>query len=103
MKIDIFDVGRGACSVITCPDGRRLMIDCGSKNDPPYPKAGIFILPQSAPFPVVVALSSLRDSVPFLGRALRGPFDSAQGKLEGPLFHPGAEAPLFFLGRLTRA
>ena len=36
MKVDIFDVGHGACSVITCPDGRRLMIDCGSKSDPPY-------------------------------------------------------------------
>jgi beta-lactamase superfamily II metal-dependent hydrolase len=36
MKVDIFDVGHGACSVITCPDGKRLMIDCGSKTDPPY-------------------------------------------------------------------
>jgi beta-lactamase superfamily II metal-dependent hydrolase len=36
MKIDIFDVGHGACSVITCPDGKRLMIDCGSKTEPPY-------------------------------------------------------------------
>ncbi len=36
MKIDIFDVGHGACSVITCSDGRRLMIDCGSKKAPPY-------------------------------------------------------------------
>jgi|ERR1700734_2503553 beta-lactamase superfamily II metal-dependent hydrolase len=36
MKVDIFDVGHGACSVITCPDGRRLMVDCGSKTDPPY-------------------------------------------------------------------
>jgi beta-lactamase superfamily II metal-dependent hydrolase len=36
MKIDIFDVGHGACSVVTCPDGRRLMIDCGSKTSPPY-------------------------------------------------------------------
>lgn len=36
MKIDIFDVGHGACSVITCPDGKRLMVDCGSKKDPPY-------------------------------------------------------------------
>ncbi len=36
MKVDIFDVGHGACSVITCPDGKRLMIDCGSKTDVPY-------------------------------------------------------------------
>ena len=35
MRVDIFDVGHGACSVITCPDGKRLMIDCGSKGDPP--------------------------------------------------------------------
>jgi beta-lactamase superfamily II metal-dependent hydrolase len=36
MRIDFFDVGHGACSVITCPDGNRLMIGCGSKKDPPY-------------------------------------------------------------------
>lgn len=36
MKIDIFDVGHGACSVVTCSDGRKLMIDCGAKKDPPY-------------------------------------------------------------------
>jgi beta-lactamase superfamily II metal-dependent hydrolase len=36
MRVDIFDVGHGACSVITCPDGQRLMIDCGSQTAPPY-------------------------------------------------------------------
>jgi beta-lactamase superfamily II metal-dependent hydrolase len=36
MKVDIFDVDHGACAVITCPDGKRLMIDCGTKTDPPY-------------------------------------------------------------------
>lgn len=36
MKIDIFDVGHGACSVITSPSGQRVMIDCGSKKDAPY-------------------------------------------------------------------
>jgi beta-lactamase superfamily II metal-dependent hydrolase len=36
MKVDIFDVGHGACSVITSPDGKKLMIDCGSKTDAPY-------------------------------------------------------------------
>lgn len=29
MQIDIHDVGHGACSMVTCPDSTRLMIDCG--------------------------------------------------------------------------
>lgn len=29
MQVDIFDVGHGACAVITSPNGRRMMIDCG--------------------------------------------------------------------------
>lgn len=36
MLVDIFDVGHGACSVITCPDGKRLMIDCAYRADEPY-------------------------------------------------------------------
>jgi beta-lactamase superfamily II metal-dependent hydrolase len=36
MKIDIFDVGHGACSVITAPNGKRVMVDCGSRSDEPY-------------------------------------------------------------------
>lgn len=34
MKIDIFDVGHGGCSVITCPNGARIMVDCGFRLDP---------------------------------------------------------------------
>lgn len=34
MTIDIFDVGHGGCSLITCPNGARIMIDCGYR---PYP------------------------------------------------------------------
>jgi beta-lactamase superfamily II metal-dependent hydrolase len=29
MRVEIFDVGHGQCAVITSPNGRRLMIDCG--------------------------------------------------------------------------
>ena len=34
MKINIFDVGHGNCSLITCPDGARIMVDCGCRTDP---------------------------------------------------------------------
>lgn len=34
MKIDIFDVGHGGCSVITCPNGARIMVDCGFRLNP---------------------------------------------------------------------
>ena len=36
MQIDVFDVGHGACSVITAPNGKRIMIDCGYREDHPY-------------------------------------------------------------------
>ena len=29
MTVHFFDVGHGACTVITAPNGKRLMIDCG--------------------------------------------------------------------------
>jgi hypothetical protein len=32
MQVEIFDVGHGQCAVVTAPNGRRLMIDCGSKR-----------------------------------------------------------------------
>lgn len=31
MKIDIYNVNHGQCAVITAPNGRRLMIDCGDR------------------------------------------------------------------------
>ena len=47
MKIDIFDVGHGNCSLITCPNGARIMVDCGFKSDlgwfPSVAFAGQFI------------------------------------------------------------
>jgi beta-lactamase superfamily II metal-dependent hydrolase len=36
MRIDIFDVGHGGCSVITCPNGARIMLDCGFHLDPAW-------------------------------------------------------------------
>lgn len=34
MVIDIFDVGHGGCTLITCPNGTRLMLDCGLRLEP---------------------------------------------------------------------
>lgn len=36
MRINIHDVGHGACSVITSSDGRRVMIDAGYRLDPNF-------------------------------------------------------------------
>jgi beta-lactamase superfamily II metal-dependent hydrolase len=33
MKIEIHDVGHGGCSVVTCPNGARIMLDCGFSSD----------------------------------------------------------------------
>ena len=34
MLINIFDVGHGLCAMVTGPNGKRLMIDCGIRSDP---------------------------------------------------------------------
>jgi beta-lactamase superfamily II metal-dependent hydrolase len=34
MRIDIFNVGHGNCSLVTCPNGARIMVDCGHRVDP---------------------------------------------------------------------
>ncbi len=34
MRVDIHDVGHGACAVVTCPGGARVMLDCGYRLDP---------------------------------------------------------------------
>jgi beta-lactamase superfamily II metal-dependent hydrolase len=31
MRVEIFDVGHGQCAVITAPNGRRMMLDCGDR------------------------------------------------------------------------
>ena len=31
MRIDIFNVGHGQCAVLTAPNGRRMMLDCGDR------------------------------------------------------------------------
>src|SRR5216684_5208113 len=33
MQIEIFDVGHGHCTVLTAPNGRRMMLDCGQRWD----------------------------------------------------------------------
>jgi beta-lactamase superfamily II metal-dependent hydrolase len=33
MQIEIFDVGHGHCSVMTAPNGTRMMLDCGTRWD----------------------------------------------------------------------
>jgi hypothetical protein len=34
MRIDIHNVGHGHCSVITCPNGAKIMLDCGYQASP---------------------------------------------------------------------
>ena len=36
MLIDVFDVGHGACAVVTAPNGKRIMIDCGERPFPAW-------------------------------------------------------------------
>ena len=31
MRIEVFNVGHGQCAVITAPNGRRMMLDCGDR------------------------------------------------------------------------
>lgn len=33
MRIDFYNVTHGQCAVITCPNGRRIMIDCGDRSE----------------------------------------------------------------------
>ena len=33
MRIEIFNVGHGQCAVLTAPNGRRMMLDCGDRWD----------------------------------------------------------------------
>jgi len=33
MQIEIFEVGHGQCTMITAPNGRRMMLDCGDRWD----------------------------------------------------------------------
>jgi len=42
MLVEIFDVGHGACAVVTCPNGNRLMIDCGHHPDRPWKPSNHF-------------------------------------------------------------
>jgi beta-lactamase superfamily II metal-dependent hydrolase len=34
--VDIYDVGHGACAVVHCPNGKRIMIDCGHSTWPEW-------------------------------------------------------------------
>jgi len=36
MRMDVFDVGHGACIVLEAPNGRRIMVDCGFRTAPSY-------------------------------------------------------------------
>lgn len=36
MRIGIFNVAHGACSLISCPNGTCIVIDCGLNLDPPW-------------------------------------------------------------------
>ncbi len=34
LEICFFDVGQGDCTLVKCPDGRRILVDCGSLSKP---------------------------------------------------------------------
>jgi len=36
MIIDIYDVAHGGCAVVTAPNGKKLMLDCGHNSDRPW-------------------------------------------------------------------
>ncbi len=42
MQIEIFNVGHGACAVVTSPNGKRMMIDCGSAPSQGWTPSGHF-------------------------------------------------------------
>src|SRR5262245_23420127 len=60
MLIDIFDVGHGGCTVITCPNGARIMIDCGFRTDPPWFPSVVF---QRRPVDLLTILNLDEDHV----------------------------------------
>lgn len=33
MRLDVFDVGHGSCAMVTAPNGKRVMLDCGFNTD----------------------------------------------------------------------
>ncbi|WP_131778528.1 ComEC/Rec2 family competence protein [Legionella bozemanae] len=45
MKLQIFDVEHGACALLTCSNGKRLMIDCGHNSTTGW-KPGIYLRSQ---------------------------------------------------------
>lgn len=36
MQIEIFDVGHGGCAMVTCPNGAKIMLDCGFRTEPNF-------------------------------------------------------------------
>ncbi len=70
MQIEIFDVGHGHCSVVTAPNGTRLMLDCGTRwgdNDFWTPSLHYF----GQGFPVLAPLNLDEDHLADFGGMLK--------------------------------
>ena len=71
MKIEIHDVGHGGCAVVTCPNGARIMLDCGFGRDPAWFPSVAY----AGEFIDALVLTNLDEDhvndLPYLWRALR--------------------------------
>jgi beta-lactamase superfamily II metal-dependent hydrolase len=71
MKIEVHDVGHGACAVVTCPNGARIMLDCGFHRDRKWFPSVVF----AGQFIDALALTNLDedhvDDLPYLWKNVR--------------------------------
>jgi len=110
MRIEIFDVGHGQCAVVTAPNGRRAMLDCGDRwGDDRFWTPSLHFFQQAID---VLALTNLDEDhlrdfsnvmkdckVPsILSNPTVGPREFALLKKDG--MGPGAEAVATWLAQL---
>jgi beta-lactamase superfamily II metal-dependent hydrolase len=110
MRIDIFDVGHGHCSVMTAPNGTRMMLDCGTRwRDGRFWTPSLHYFQQ--PVPVLASLNLDEDHLADFGGVLKdcgvktvvtnlsiGPAEFRRLKKDG--MRAGAEAYLAWLSAL---
>jgi beta-lactamase superfamily II metal-dependent hydrolase len=110
MRIDIFNVGHGQCAVITAPNGRRMMLDCGDRwGDDRFWTPSLHFFRQTIDLLALMNLDEdhLRDfknvmhdcTVPWvLSNPTVGPREFAALKKDG--MGPGAQAVAAWLAQL---
>lgn len=57
MNLQIFDVAHGACALLTCNDGKRLMIDCGHNAETGW-KPGTYLRKQGITYLDMLAITN---------------------------------------------